>query len=166
MFNYAHFHDLGEHLAAHRALANQAITAGAGNDGVVVNGVAVDRLNLAVPGKMEQLYRSGALVIFGTCALGGGETLTISANIQEDSAVGFDSGGVTTLVTFDDQIVLEAAEGEFAFVLPFDCEGARQFMRARIEADLSAANTDTVDLGAVFIFGGGRKTPADGASNL
>lgn len=165
MFNYAARHDFGEYVAARRALANQAITAGAGNDGQVVNGISVNRLLKSGPGKMEQLYLSGALVIFGTCALGTAETLTISANIQDDTATGFD-GTPAVIKTFDDVVLSEAngEEGEFAIVLPFSIAEARQYIRARIEADLSASGTDTVALSAVFIFGGGRKTPSVGAS--
>ena len=77
-------HDIGAQLKAALALIPAVITAGAGNDGVEVNGPSIDRFQFG-----NTRFLSGKLVIAWSAVLAQAATLTLAANLQDDTVTGF-----------------------------------------------------------------------------
>jgi hypothetical protein len=132
------------------------ITAGAGNDGVEVNGPALDLLALT------KKYHSCKVMIVWEAAIGASESLSIAANIQTSSVSNFGSDTADLSPAFPSAIVQAGGGGgTFQGVTEFSVPlvGAKQYIRLQLTADLSRANTDTVAIAAVFVMGGADQNP-------
>lgn len=151
-------HDIGAQLKAALALDPAVITAGAGNDGVEVNGTGFDRFQFG-----NTRFLSGKLVIAWRATLAQDATLSIAANLQDDTAVGFGATPADYGPALANAVVATGPSGggtvRGVSVIDVDLAGARQFLRAQVTANLSAANTDTVGICATFIFGGADQLP-------
>lgn len=148
---HASLSDIGARLAARHANAGTDVTAGGAGDGVEVDCAYVDRRGFA----------SMKAVIVYTATLSAGETLSIAANLQDDAdgvGVGADYG--TALAN---TVVATGGAGgstETGVVeLDVDLRGAKQFTRLQFTPDLSAANTDTAEIAAVYVLGGSADDP-------
>jgi hypothetical protein len=155
--SFAAMHDIGTWLSAETALIPTVITAGAGNDGVEVNGPVFDRLSTG-----RGLGKSCKLVIFGVATLAAAATLTITANLQDDTALAFNAAPADLETVYPVTIVRTGAvtNGTFRAELDIDIQGAKRYIRAQITANLSAASVDTCAIAAVFVLGGQQNYPA------
>jgi hypothetical protein len=155
--SFAQAHDIGSYLSAEPALIPAVITAGAGNDGVEVNGPAFDRLTAG-----RGLAKSVKLVIFGVATIAGGQSLAITANLQDDTVLAFTGTPADLEPVLAATTVLSGAatNGKFRAELDVDIQGARRYLRAQITANLTAASVDTCALAAVFVLGGQQNYPA------
>src|SRR5262245_58225162 len=154
---FARHHDVKSFYDSALALIPATITAGAGNDNVEVAGPAFDRQTAG-----REFARTCVLVIYGVATIAAGQSLTITANVQDDTASAFNGtpaqvGDVLPVTT-----VLSGAQtnGKFRVEHGVDLHPARRYIRARVTANLTATGTDTVSLTAVFILGGQQQYPA------
>jgi hypothetical protein len=145
--------DVGSCLAARYATAGVDITAGASaSDGVEVNGEWIDR----------QGFNSVKVVIVYTTTLAATKTLSIAANLQDatdSSGSGANDFGTayssTVVATGESGGTTEKGVVEFDFNLLT----ADRYIRIQFTPDLSAANTDTAEIAAVYVLGGGVENP-------
>lgn len=127
-------------------------TAGGSGDNTEVNGAWLDRKS-----SDRGPYHSAKLVISYTTTLAAAATLTFAANIQDatdgsgTSAADFGSALTATTVATG-----PGGGGTLTgtIEMDFDISNAREFVRAQITPNLSAANTDTCSFQAQWIFGG------------
>ncbi len=141
-------------VASHNA---ETITAGAGNDGVEVDGDWIDRTVKTQKG----LALSGKLVIQYNSIMVGAETLTIAANLQDaDDAAGLNAADYGD--PFVSQVVATSSGSPIAGVVELDVDlsAARGFISDQITVTLSAAGVDTVSVSAVLVLGGYNNSPA------
>lgn len=152
--NVAFQRNIGSFLRALPGLAAVTITAGSGNDAVAQDGITLDR------NAFEPLCLSGFLAVNAVAALNEGvDTAEISVSFQ-DSANGtdwapYDAGPATNVSKTLD------ADGTYAIGFKAQFGGARRYVRARVTASLSRADTDTVDLSAMWIVGGADELPIE-----
>ena len=173
----AQMHDVGSQIVTVLALAGATITAGAGNDNTELNGLSIDRTK--VPGGNCGPALSAQFAIPYVAVLAAAATLAYTANAQEDAVTGFNGtpadlkltrarhiteAGVVTDLALDANGNLPAtvvATGpggggtvRGTVLLDVDLSSARDFVRLQRTANLSAANTDTVNDSAVAVLGG------------
>jgi hypothetical protein len=153
------FHDSGSQIKAVRASDNAALTAGSTGDNTPVVGQIIDRSALGMP-------LSCAVVIAIKAILGDTNKLTLkSVTIDhgDDSAL----GDATTFATPADVDVLvdpaspgggSTMRGQQQYNV--DLGGAKRYVRLTFTPDLNAANTDTGECAALWIFGGAPTLPA------
>ena len=148
--------DIGEEVLVKHAIAVTSAVAGGTGDATEIAGITVNRSALG------SLFESAKLSIVGNATLASGETLTVVANLQDsaDASAWADFGTAYTVAT-----VLDAAGGaltasSFEVFLDNDLRGARQYVRAQITPNLSAANTDTALIDASLVLGGATVYPA------
>ena len=146
--------NIGAMIAVLRAAANTAATAGGSGDNTAVTGVILDRAAYGFP-------QSGVVAIPFTATLAAGETLSIGCTVQEGDASNLSDAA--TLVTAASAVVATGPGGggtvTGTFELDLSLAGAGRYVRANFTPDLSAANTDTAALSAVFVFGGSDRLP-------
>lgn len=153
--------DAGAYMTGKFALVPATITAGAGNDGVEVDGSAIDRLFDYDP------PLSGTLFIPYRATLSSGVTLTIAANLQHGPSSTGPWTDVTAPGTTDtDAISSVVATGTsagsvFSDVAELQCDLSQcdQYVRAQVTATLSSTATDTVALAAVLALAGFQNLP-------
>lgn len=145
------------------ALLPAIITAGAGNDGVEVNGPIMDRLTANGP------HMSGKLVFSGVTTLAASETLSVLANLQhgDNSAL---SDAADYLYTADGDndgllaatVVKTGALTAARWTVSFDVDltMAKRYLRAQVTLTLSAGATDTVNGSGLLLVGGGHVLPS------
>ena len=136
-------------------LIHTALTAGGAGDNTEVNGASVDRKTGGV------LRHNATLVILHRSVLAAAATLSISVQLQDSpdntnwtdfgdahnlGVVSTGGGGGSTEIDVE-EIVLSVA-------------GAERYIRAQVTPNLSAANTDTSGVAAIWMLSGGDKTPA------
>lgn len=129
------------------------VTAGGAGDAAESDGVYVD----------GRAYGSGTLWLLFEAVLGDGETLTITANAQDAS----DSGGTGVGdfgTAYAATVVATGGAGgstERGAVRLADLNlaGSKGYLRSQVTPNLSAANTDTARIQAVWVFGGGEVVP-------
>lgn len=142
----------GALMAARYAVAGVDVTAGGTGDATEVSGAWIDRLG----------FNSVKVVIAYTATLAATATAAIAANLQDAS----DSSG-TGAADFGTALAstVQATGGaggstETGVVeLDFDVSGADRYVRIQFTPDLSAANTDTAELAAVYILAGSDESP-------
>lgn len=154
--------DAGAYMTGKFALVPATITAGAGNDGVEVDGSAIDRLFDYDP------PLSGTLLIPWRATLAGSSvTLTMAANLQHaPSSTGpwtdVTSPGTTTVDALSEVVATGTSAGsvfEGVSELQCDLSQAAQYVRAQVTATLSSTATDTVALAAVLALAGFQNLP-------
>ena len=133
-------------------------TAGGSGDNTELDGVWVDR----------SAYESAKLVLHYRATLAANATLTIAANAQDASS----SGGAGAADFGTAMPVTTVATGPAGggtvsgtVELDFNLDTAKQFVRAQFTPNLSAANTDTCTVTAVWVFGGARRQPISARVN-
>jgi len=157
--SFGQMRDIGAWLKCYTAMLPAVITAGAGNDGVEVDGTWFP---------VGSDHTSAMLIISWVAALADTETLSLTANIQDATAqagtgaADFGEELAITVVATSDGGTTEY--GTTVLQLP-EFNGNRGFVRAQITATLSATGTDTVSLGAVLVCGGMADLP-DGPGGL
>jgi hypothetical protein len=146
--------DVGAWVKGYLALIPATITSGAGNDGVEVDGPYIDVSDL--PG------HGAVLMIVWSATMDTDETLTIAANLQDAT-----SGAGAGVADFGDAlaatVVSTGAAGTTNGVTELripEFNGNRGFVRAQVTATLSRGATDTVDIAAILVVGGGYVLPA------
>ncbi|MFY9293999.1 MAG: hypothetical protein WAP03_25390 [Methylorubrum rhodinum] len=148
-------HNIAALLSVRIAAALVAIVAGAGGDNGAVTGLSLDRVALKLP-------RSAALTIAFSATLAANATLALKGvKVQHRD----EGGGWSDFATFADPGVVATGPVGGGTVhgqvtVPVDLDGARQHIRLVFTPDLSAANTDTVTIGAVAALGGFDRLPA------
>lgn len=157
--DYSMTRDIGAHVRVQTLNVPAQITAGAGNDGVNVDGPSFDRLAKqgAANGKAPQSVK---VAIHYSCALASGETCVITGTLQ-------DSADNSTFATFKtnadaDTITVTATTAAPSGVLvgDYNLETAEQYVRLRLNSNLSAATTDTSTIGSVGVLSGMDRLPA------
>ena len=180
--------DIGAYLktASEGALDWAQITAAAGNDNVEVNGNVIDILK-AGRGRYCSakliIYWKAVLQDTKTLSIAANLRHDTDSGMSTDVADLYatrgcysrdDSSGATsdadsTAVTlssgcFPKTAVATGQSGgttERGVVeLDFDLSKANEYIQAQVTADLSASGTDTVDIGAILVFGGAIENPA------
>ena len=132
------------------------LTAGAGNDGVEVDGIDLDRFGatpLAGEVRLSDRGNSAAVVIAYSTVLGSDKTLTIAVQLQDgpDGTNWTDFGdALSDVITDPTTGATYTGTMKFRFL---NFHLADRFVRAQITATLSAANTDTVIYSAVLVVG-------------
>lgn len=185
MTTFAGQHDHGAKQIAIGALDAAVITAGAGNDGVAVNGNGLDRKKIGYqqgPGLSAQLLIPYKAVLAAT------KTLSLAVTMQHDSASGFGTAATATIrrvrhvaqgatgagtVTdlssaissgaFPATVVATGDTGgtteRGCLIVDLDLGGLKEYVRAQVTADLSATGTDTVALSGALSLGGFVEAP-------
>jgi hypothetical protein len=149
------FRDIGAWIKGYLARIPETITAGAGNDGVEVSGPWINVANLPGHGAVALLVWSATLAE--------DETLSLAANLQDAT----DSGG-TGAADFGTALANAVVatgptgggtvNGVTEMRIP-EFNGNRGYVRLQSTADLSATGTDTVDVAAILVVGGGHVLP-------
>lgn len=146
--------DIGAWIKGYLALIPAVITAGAGNDGVEVDGPWIDFTGAQGRG----IAAHGALLqICWSAALADTETLTLAANLQDATdasgtgAADFGTALAAVVVATSDGGTTETGVTELKSK---EFNGNRGFVRAQVTATLSASATDTVALAAILTTGG------------
>lgn len=138
--------DLAGNITAAYALANTAVTAGAGTDGAAVNGASIDTAGL------KSRANTLAFAIAATATFAGEETATVAAKIQ-DSA---DNSAWADVVAAQDVIALagddETVTG--AGVIGLDLGRARRYLRVVATPTMSGTETSTMAVSAVAVMAG------------
>lgn len=132
-------------------------TAGGSGDGTEVDGPYFDRKSAD-----RGPYGSAKLVIAYRAALTQDATLTLAVKIQDATSAG--GAGVADFgAAYDAATVATGGAGgstETGTVeFDFDLTNAREFIRARVTPNLSAANTDTLTWMATWMFFGSDRSP-------
>jgi hypothetical protein len=148
--------DIAAEVIGELAIDPATITAGAGNDGVALNGRIIDLLALA------KRYTSAKLVLVWKVTQAGATTLSAALKLQHGAQSNLSDAADYTYAPNGVSPVLATAvvkTGPNAGIygrteIALDLSGAKQYIRAVATLDLSAANTDTVAYAAVLVFGG------------
>lgn len=154
--------DGAANIIAASAHAITPVTAGGTGDATEVDGTAYDRQVLGAGG--PKLWAK--LVIHFTAVLAAAATLSIAANMQDDD----DDGNGAPTGGWDDfgdalaNAVVATGPGGGGTVsgvveLDVPLVSARRWIRAQYTPNLSAANTDTAEMSATWIFGGSNDYP-------
>lgn len=153
--------DIGALLHGEIGRDAAVITAGAGNDGVEINGPSIDLTALANQGKRR--FRSAKVFIQYKAVLAAAATLTLAANLQTANETGFTTGVADLDGVLASAVVATGpgGGGTVTGVAEFkvDLTQAKQWIRLQSTADLSAANTDTVAIAAVIVMGDPDEAP-------
>lgn len=151
--NPAMMHDIGAYLHSEYAMDSTSATAAGSGDNTEVNGAGVDRSD----------YLSAKLVIQWEATLAEGETLSLTANAQDDTVAAFSGTPADFGDALAKTVVATGGTGgsteKGTTELDFDLAGARQFIRSQVTPDLSASATDTAKVSAVWVFGGKNELP-------
>lgn len=160
--------DIGAHVAFQAGTMVSA-TAGGSGDNVEQNGAWIARKPSAAgpPDFSPRLggpYSSAVLLLYFRAVLAQGATLTIAANAQTAA----DSGGTGAADfgdAFDAAVVATgpagggAVKGVVRLDFNFEKSDAGPYIREQFTGNLSAANTDTAVITAVWVFGGSDTVP-------
>lgn len=147
----------GAYCRSARGTGNNAVTAGGSGDATEVNGAWVSRkASKGIAGSMK-------VIVSYTATLAAGATLTFAGNMQDATAIdgtgAADYGDAVAAVT----VATGGAGGSTetgTFELDVDLGAAREFVRAQITPNLSAANTDTAAWSIQYVFFGDQRQPS------
>jgi hypothetical protein len=155
------FTDVGAFIGADCAVVAEVITAGAGNDGVEVDGPTIDRFGFSDRGM------SGSFVIPFKTVMATLETLTVATQIQ-------DSANGSSWADFNGPVALSGAKSTVFGGLAgaqtlykchkhdIDLRMARRYLRVQTTLTLSAVGVDTVAYGGALLVGGQQQLPGTG----
>lgn len=146
--NIAEARNIGAYIKSVLAFNHDAIIAGAGDDGVLQNGRAVNRLN----------YLSCVLTVVVSAVLASSETVSITAQLQDsaDGSTGWANYGDPLAIT---EVAADGADENGEVELDVNLSGAKQYIRANITITMSAGATDTSETMAMFTFAGEHERP-------
>lgn len=148
-------HNIAAYLSVRIAAAFAAIVAGSAADNAAVNGLALDRVALKLPHSIE-------ISVPFSATLAANATLTLKwVKLQHSD----DGAAWSDFASFADPGVVATGpagggtvHGQVNF--PAGIGGTRQYLRVVFTPDLSAANTDSVVIGAVAVLAGFDRLPA------
>ncbi|WP_028029896.1 hypothetical protein [Gemmobacter nectariphilus] len=145
---------IGDLIAARRASANAAATAGSTGDNTEVVGVILDRAAMGWP-------QSCQVVIPFTATLAASATLTIAWDIDTGDASNLSGSEVLEAATAVTVATGPSGGGTVTGELTANVSlaGAGRYLRLNFTPNLSAANTDTAALSSVIVFGGMDRLP-------
>ncbi len=148
--------DIFSLIEAEALHSEPTITAGAGNDGVEVDGLSIDRFGGAVTAGEERLSDRGgsaAVVVNYKTTLASDKTLIIACQIQDspNDSDWTDQGDPLT-DTITDPTTGATYRGAMAFRIP-DFHLLSRYIRGQFTATLSAATVDTCVYGACLVVG-------------
>lgn len=150
--NVALQRDIGSLIKSAFGLIPNVVTAGGAGDGTEQDGAWVNR-----EGQL-----SGKLVVSYSTTLAEGETLTLAANLQDDTA-----GDGAAAADFGDAyaaaVVATGGTGGSTetgtIEIDVDLSGADAYVRCQVTPTLSATTTDTAAIAGTFVLGGSQETP-------
>lgn len=149
-------HDIGAYITTRAGGGGRLVAAGTGDNTAVV-GPYVARPGMALSAK---------LVITARAVLAAAATLTVDdVLIEHASAVG-GTGNASFRAVNNTASTLTLTGGSGGTTelgvleIDVDLAGGMEFLRATYTPDLSAANTDTAEVTATWIFGGQSSLPA------
>ncbi|MEM1344343.1 MAG: hypothetical protein AAGI34_07150 [Pseudomonadota bacterium] len=147
----------GALLAGRFGAVETDVTAGGAGDATAVSGAYVDR---------QGLYSLKALMPF-SATLAEGETLSISATFQT-ATDGAGAGSADLSLSLPATVVATGPSGGGTVTGVAEADvslaEADAFVRATFTPDLSAANTDTANIGLVYVLGGADFDPISGSA--
>lgn len=148
--------DINSVISPALASAVTSVTAGGTGDNTAITGVTIDRQAYgAVP-------LSASLALLSEAVLAATNTISWKSVKIQDSADG--STWADYLTYTDPGVVATGPTGggtvRTATKLAANLSSARRYIRAVATPDMSAANTDTAKVAAMFIFGGFEAIPA------
>jgi len=165
MFGPSYSKNVGALLHGENALDAAVITAGAGNDGVAVNGNIIDLQTLQNQGKKK--FHSAKLMIPFTAVLAAAATLTATVVMQHGSAA-----NLSDAATYLDELGVNGKAATVVATGPggggtvrgvievsIALGGAKRYVRSVVTLNLSRANTDTVAAGGALVLGAAEETP-------
>lgn len=157
--SFARSHNIGGWIDTARAVDSLTWTAGGSGDNTAITGQVTDRTALGAGGKATAL--SASITISWKAVQAISNTLTLkSIKLQHGSLANgsdmadlFNSGNTSS---FADVVVDTGSGGtdRGRLKLDVDLASAKQYIRLVFTPDLSAANTDTGQVEAQFVFGG------------
>jgi hypothetical protein len=104
-------------------------------------------------------YHGAKLILSGRAVLGAAATLTLTALVRDaTSNVGAGAADVGTAVAFG-VVATGAGTVEFTQEIDVDLVSLREFVGVTVTGDLSAANTDTCTVDAIWCFYGSDRGP-------
>lgn len=146
----------GAYCRSERGTGNNAATAGGSGDATEVNAAWIDRKgSKGVAGSMK-------VIVNYTATLSAGASLSFSGNMQDATSSGGtgaeDFGNVLPATIVASSVAGGTVTGTFE--LDVDLGSAREFVRAQLTPDLSAANTDTAAWNVTYVLFGDARQPA------
>jgi hypothetical protein len=139
-----------------RGTGNNAATAGGSGDATEVSAAWVSR------DSATGIANSMKVIVSYTATLAAGATLTFAGNMQ-DATDGSGTGAADYGDAVTATVVATGGTGGSTetgtFELDVDLAGAREFVRAQITPNLSAANTDTAAWSVTYVFFGDQRHP-------
>lgn len=134
-------------------------TAGGGGDNTAQ---ALDWLDRLVAARGP--YATAKLVLAFSAVLGAAATLTLSAQLRDaTSGAGAGAANVGSAVTFG-VVATGAGTVRGTVEIDVDLTNLREFLSVTVTPDLSAANTDTCTVDAIWILGGADRSGASKAT--
>lgn len=147
--------NIGALVAVARAAANTSLTAGGSGDNTEVVGVIIDRAAFGYP-------QSCVVAIPFSATLAAAATLTLLWDVEEGNASNLSDAEILASQTA--QVVATGPAGggtvTGTFQVDVPLSGAGRYVRLNFTPNLSAANTDTAAVSAVFVLGGSDRLPA------
>lgn len=151
----------GAYCRSERGTGNNAATAGGAGDATEVSAAWVSRASdTGIAGSMK-------VIVNYTTTLAEDATLTFAGNMQDATAIG-GTGSADYGDAFAAEVVATGGSGGSTvtgtFEFDVDLGGAREFVRAQLTPDLSAANTDTAAWSVSYVFFGDQRQPSTKSS--
>jgi hypothetical protein len=154
--SFADVHNGGAYARSARGSGNNAVTAGGAGDATEVNAAWQSRKGAS------GIALSVKTIVSFTATLAQGATLAFGGNYQ-DASDGAGAGAADYGDVIAEKVVATGKTGGSTetgtFELDCDLAGAREFIRAQVTPNLSAANTDTAAWHIDYVFFGDQRGP-------
>lgn len=151
--SFGRTHNIGSTITPRRACDHGAITAGGAGDNTLITGQIIDTMALGSGSASKAL--SARLSILWKAILGASATLTLkSITIEHGAASNLSDAATFQSVAVDPVVATGAGTFRGEQNVDIDLAGCKQYVRLKVTPDLSAANTDTAEISAAFVFGG------------
>ena len=140
--------NIDSYVIGYNSLTPEVITAGAGNDGVELDGNGFDRDTLIGDGLSASIFALATINVSGT------DTVTTHLQVQDsdDGSSWADYGPAITDSVF-------SVDGTHLVQEPINLAGARAHIRVQYTFTLSAGATDTAAVAAVVMMSGFPELP-------
>lgn len=146
--------NIGDKIAARRAIPVTRLTAGGTGDATKITGVIIDRAALGWPQSAVVLYA-------GTATLAAAATLSLTREILSSAASNMASPD--TLHAAEAAVVATGPGGggtvHFEIEQNLNLSGAGRYVQVNPTPDLSAANTDIAQVSVTLVLGGANRLP-------
>jgi len=140
--------NIDAYVIGYNSLTPEVITAGAGNDGIELDGNAFDRDDLIGDALSASIFVNATVNVSGT------DTVTVALQVQDsdNGSDWLDFGPDITDTVF-------SVDGDHLVQEPLNLAGARQHIRVQYTFTLSAGGTDTAAVAAVVMMSGFPELP-------